>query len=734
MGELLDYEAAGWRLCAIDAGKKGPTYEGWNVSPMPAESIEALGVGAGLLHALSGTCALDIDGMEAARAWWAERGVDLDALRADPASVHISSGRVGRDKLLYRLSKPLRTVKPTGKGFELRSATREGNSVQDALPPHIHPLTKKPYEWKYGDELIAHWSNLPNIPAAVYRVWRELVGTEPVRDIPQSKPQTVEDLTLRKAVEGFIQSRKLDIDNYDDWIALGMRIQKQTQGATSGLMLWDEFSKRGKKYKGLEDLKTHWLSFDAKGALGLEAAIREIPAGADEFPVETGEATGETTAEADKQSARDKLKSAREMLEKRLVYVADIERYFDMARHRVFATDSGIEHTFTHLMPRKRGVPWSPVKLLKESGTKIVVDRLGFHPGEKTIFREFGDTYANKYRPRLPEPLEPTPDELEKIRWIFDRIDDVPYREWLLRFYGHVVQRPGVKIKSAPLIWSDTQGNGKTTLVRMIPALLVGQQYSREVNSGVLNSDFNDFLLDAWHVNLTEFRAGSRNERDAVSKKVESWIADDVVSIHPKGAQAYTIPNHFFVTASSNAEDAALIGNQDRKWAIHEMHAPQFTEQEQRWIYNEFLLTNRAAGVLRAYFLGVSLHGFAPSARAPETAARAEMVKANVSTDVEVMTELFEQRSGPFAKDVVITQEVREYVHKHCTARPSGDRIGKLLTRPPFNGKAIHFRAGGGTYRGIVLYNIPQWVGSSGTTIMAHIQGDDVSIEDPLLT
>lgn len=730
-----DYEAHGWRLCAIEPGKKGPVYDGWNVSPMPAESIVALGIGAGLLHALSGTCALDIDDMEPARAWWAEQGVDIDALRNDPTSVHISSGRAGRDKLLYRLSTPLRTVKPKGHGFELRCATAGGESVQDVLPPSVHPITKKPYTWKYGDELIASWDNLPNIPGAVYRVWRELVESEPTTEIVNEKPQERPVDLVRTAIKGYIGSRKLDMNNYDDWIDVGMRLHKQTGGGLQGLKIWDEVSRGVEKYKGVDDLKTHWVSFQADGRIGMEAALREVPATADEFPIEsaTPEAPSETE-QAVQQSNRDKLNAAKEFLEGRLVYVADIEKYFDTQRHRIFATEAGIEHTFTSRMPKRKGSHISPVKLLKESSTKRIVDRLGFHPGEATIFTEHGDTYANIYRPRLPEPLEPTADELSRISWLFDRIDDVPYREWLLRFYGHVVQRPGVKIKSAPLIWSDTQGNGKTTLLRMIPALLVGYQYSREVNSGVLNSDFNDFLLNAWHINLTEFRAGSRNERDAISKKVESWIADDALSIHPKGSAAFTVPNHFFVTASSNADDAALITNNDRKWAIHELRAPQFTEEEQQWMYNDFLLTARAPGVLRSIFMGTDLSGFSASARAPETAARAEMVRAGTASDLEYLITAFEERDGPFAKDVVLTHEVQRTVHKNCPVKPSADRVGKLLTRAPFHGKAIQFRAGEGRFRGIVLYNHPRWVGARGAEIMAHIQGDDVSVDDELLS
>jgi hypothetical protein len=251
----------------------------------------------------------------------------------------------------------------------------------------------------------------------------------------------------------------------------------------------------------------------------------------------------------------------------------------------------------------------------------------------------------------------------------------------------------------------------------------------------VLNSDFNDFLLDAWHVNLTEFRASGRNERDAISKKVESWIADDVVSIHPKGRTAFSAPNHFFVTASSNSDDAALIGNQDRKWAIHELTAPQFTEAQNAWVYN-FLNSARAPGVLRRYFLNVDTAGFAPSARAPQTAARAAMVATSVASDLEFLQSAFEERIGPFERDMVITREVMGFVHKHCPNKPNMERIKKLLIRPPFNGVARQSNAGPNrSLRYIVLYNHSRWVGASGKDVKAHLDGDNIAMtDDDLLT
>src|ERR1700743_3372529 len=143
MSEILEYEAHGFKLCAIDPGQKSPKYTGWQKKPMQAEYIEATGANVGLLHALSGTCVLDIDNMELARPWLTQWDISLDDLMASPDAVMISSGRSNRIKLLYRMTPPLRTLKPKGSGMEFRCATREGVSVQDVLPPSIHPDTRK---------------------------------------------------------------------------------------------------------------------------------------------------------------------------------------------------------------------------------------------------------------------------------------------------------------------------------------------------------------------------------------------------------------------------------------------------------------------------------------------------------------------------------------------------------------------------------------------------------------
>lgn len=742
---FAEYSAIGWKLCGIDTGKKAPTYTNWNARPIEGDALDGLD-GAGILHALSGTAALDIDDMELARPWLAERGVDVDELLNAPNAVQISSGRHNRAKLLYKLAKPLRTLKPKESGVELRCATGDGKSVQDVLPPTIHPDTKKPYQWKYGDALVGHWSQLPHMPASLLALWRSLLAEIPAElgKTPVRQDASIEQ--IRKAIQHYIKLNHKDVTDYDDWIDVGARLHEQTGGAEEGLDIWDDWSagdtskrKNGQpRYAGRDNCELHWRSFHAgrAGNVGLDSALGQLPAEQEEFDVEEAEsADEETTAEILKRQAHATKAEALSKLEDRLVYVYTAEKYFDTQRRRVINTESALEHMFTHLMPRKRGGKReSPVTLLKESSTKRFVDKVGFHPGADALFRDReGYNYANTYDgSRVPEPLEPTAEERERIEWLFDRISDPAYRIWLKQFYGHIVQHPGVKIKSAPLIWSETQGNGKTTLVRMIPSLLVGAQYSKEITYTQLEDSFSGYLVDTWHVNLTEFRAGSRAEREAISKKVEGWIADDVVTVRPMHQVAYTMPNHFFVTASSNFDDAASISNQDRKWSIHELKAPQFTEAEQEWMYTDFLLTPRAAGVLRHYFSSVDLTDFSPTAKALQTADRKEMIAASISSESEVMEAAFEERTGPFARDVVILTEVSDWLKKQGGFRPSMHRIGRMLSKAPFNGLPFRFRVANSRYHGVAIRNHNSWRNAPGKHVMEHVQGvnDPIEIED----
>jgi len=174
-GKLIAaYIDAGIALIPLDEGTKRTEVEGWN-SPSYAihtheQAAERLNgtcnIGAAHAHCTpSPTGAIDIDNMAEARQWLKGRGVDLDALLADPAAVRIDSGREGRAKLIYRLSHAMPTYKVANGGLELRCASKDGKTVQDVLPPSIHPDTGRPYR------LIGDIASIPPIPAALLAAW-----------------------------------------------------------------------------------------------------------------------------------------------------------------------------------------------------------------------------------------------------------------------------------------------------------------------------------------------------------------------------------------------------------------------------------------------------------------------------------------------------------------------------------------------------------------------------------
>ncbi len=179
--ELLN---SGLTLIPIPLGSKGPNHEEWNLmqncinSPLQINDLQ--GKNIGLAHAYctpTPTIAIDIDNYHHAKSWLVAHGIDLDALLKATDAVVIHSGKKLSLKLLYRLPmdcKPMESKKINGpdgySAIEFRCATKDGKTVQDVLPPSIHPDGHQ-YTWiGLGDPL-----KIPRIPDPLLQVWQLLI-------------------------------------------------------------------------------------------------------------------------------------------------------------------------------------------------------------------------------------------------------------------------------------------------------------------------------------------------------------------------------------------------------------------------------------------------------------------------------------------------------------------------------------------------------------------------------
>ena len=189
MKNAIDYVGKGIALINIPPHAKGPITTGWNEEKNVITTQEAaakLTGNVGIAHAYCSpmpTMALDIDDMALTKPWLAERGVDVTVLLEADDAVQIVSGKQGRAKLIYSLPRghnPVESLTVKQKlniaeketditVLEFRCATRDGLTVQDVLPPSVHPDTGRPYRWGgKGD-----WRAIPEIPAALLKVWQQ---------------------------------------------------------------------------------------------------------------------------------------------------------------------------------------------------------------------------------------------------------------------------------------------------------------------------------------------------------------------------------------------------------------------------------------------------------------------------------------------------------------------------------------------------------------------------------
>lgn len=262
---IAEYMAHGWKLIPIAPGKKSPTQKHWNERGAALADVSILlpDWGVGLLHAYSGTMAFDIDDISLTNAY----GVNVNALYAAEDAVIIRSGKPGHGKLLYQmpfgLTLPsLKVTAKQGNGkpatiFELRCATHAGLSVQDVLPPSVHPADAdwphaEPYQWAGS----GHWSRLPVVPDELLNLWLDRLKEEtPVPGDPA--PGSWED------IEAALKFINPDCPRAD-WIAVGMGlhwVSVRTNRDREGLMIWNRWSSASYKYPGEPAILQQWRSF-----------------------------------------------------------------------------------------------------------------------------------------------------------------------------------------------------------------------------------------------------------------------------------------------------------------------------------------------------------------------------------------------------------------------------------------------------------------------------------------
>ena len=188
MSNTFDLLSSGFALVKIPKGSKAPEIFGWNQRKNVITKSDQTNLldesNIGLAHAYclpSPTCAIDIDNLFDARIWMQQKGIDLDNLLNATDAVSIFSGKSNSAKLIYRLPSHSGALKTKmirnneGKSMlELRCASSDGLTVQDVIPPSIHPSGTQ-YQWGGKGSVLA----IPSIPDTLLEIWQSLLNPSP---------------------------------------------------------------------------------------------------------------------------------------------------------------------------------------------------------------------------------------------------------------------------------------------------------------------------------------------------------------------------------------------------------------------------------------------------------------------------------------------------------------------------------------------------------------------------
>jgi hypothetical protein len=250
-----------------------------------------------------------------------------------------------------------------------------------------------------------------------------------------------------------------------------------------------------------------------------------------------------------------------------------------------------------------------------------VVNAVTYEPGQPRI------TAAKDLNVWSGWAVEPAPGNVEPWRELLHHLfkDARPeHRTWFEQWLAYPLQHPGEKLFTACVLWSRANGNGKSSIGYTMRRIY-GRNFT-EIGDNDLFSTHNEWAENKQFVMGDEITGGGRNKKDN-GDRLKSRITQGLLRLNPKYIPSYTVPDCINYYFTSNHPDAFYVEDNDRRLFIHEVT----TALGHDWFakkYYPWLDANSSA--LFHHLLHLPLVGFAPTAPAPETAAKNDMREASM--------------------------------------------------------------------------------------------------------
>ena len=498
-----------------------------------------------------------------------------------------------------------------GPGIDTRGGNESAYKGHIVVFPSI--VDGKEYIWKVGglvpqvpdwvmEKMGSDWS-----PRKGYGRGSEEVGTD---DLETTIP--VEQL------ERMLGEIDPDTLSYEQWLRVGQAINSQYPD-NEGLSIWDNWSKRGERYKDNE-CRTRWRGFDPSGA---------VRAGTLYYFAQKG---GWQPDEKDVTANSSKILQIVERLNEdyALVMVGGKLRVLKENRNPALLTDSKytlipIQDFRTYMlndtvnMGGKKPISVADI-WLSHSARREYPNGMVLNPGNEEVVGAY-----NTWAGYNVSPIEgPCNLFLMHMKEIVCGGNSNHY-EWLLDWCADLFQDPA-NPKGCCIVMRGAEGAGKGTLANTLGEMF-GPHYRHLIDDSHLLSNFNAHMIDALFVFADEITWGGNKK---TAGKLKGMVTEKYLVGERKGIDAVGYRNMIHMIIASNAEWVIPAGSNSRRWFMLDVADDKArSTQYFRDIYDE--LENGGKEALLHLLLNRNITN--DLTRAPETRALNEQRAMSMQSD-----------------------------------------------------------------------------------------------------
>lgn len=272
-----------------------------------------------------------------------------------------------------------------------------------------------------------------------------------------------------------------------------------------------------------------------------------------------------------------------------------------------------------------------------------------YAPSFNDVFTYSGIDYFNTYKPTQLERVENGQTDivdriLGHIAHLLPKKDE---QQLVINYLAHNVQFPGKKIQWA-MILQGVEGDGKSFLAEMMKHVL-GEYNCRTVTVESLDEKFTGWAEGNCMVFIEELKLDNYKKYETLNK-LKPYIANPTVPVRKMGRDVYEAINTTNYFALTNFKDALPIGDNDRRYCVvfsqwqDKEKLMQWMSKNQGYYSNLYDDMRENAGEILDYLLSHKIpDSFLGLNRAPETAAKQQMISIAKSDDFLLVEDAIEQ-------------------------------------------------------------------------------------------